>query len=62
MLTDRNKGMADKAEEYMNDGKKVFFMAGAAHMYGDDGIVQLLKDRGYTVERVYKTENLSKAA
>ena len=62
MLTDRNKGMADKAEEYMNDGKKVFFMVGAAHMYGDDGIVQLLKDRGYTVERVSKTENVSKAA
>lgn len=62
MLTDRNKGMADKAEEYMNDGKKVFFMVGAAHMYGDDGIVQLLKDRGYTVERVSKTEKLSKAA
>ncbi len=62
MLTDRNKGMADKAEEYMNDGKKVFFMVGAAHMYGDNGIVQLLTDRGYTVERVSKTENLSKAA
>ena len=31
-------------------------------MYGDDGIVQLLTDRGYTVERVSKTENLSKAA
>ena len=62
MLTDRNKGMADKAEEYMNDGKKVFFMVGAAHMYGDDGIVQLLKDRGYTVERVYKTDNLRQAA
>lgn len=55
MLTDRNKGMADKAEEYMNDGKKVFFMVGAAHMYGDDGIVQLLKDRGYTAERVSPT-------
>lgn len=52
MLTDRNKGMADKAEEYMNDGKKVFFMVGAAHMYGDDGIVQLLTDRGYKVEKM----------
>lgn len=62
MLTDRNKGMADKAEKYMNDGKKVFFMVGAAHMYGDDGIIQLLKDRGYTVERVSKTNNLSQAA
>lgn len=63
MLTDRNAGMADKAEEYMNDGKKVFFMVGAAHMYGNDGIVELLKDRGYTVERVSPTaSNYSKAA
>lgn len=62
MMTDRNKGMADKAEEYMNDGKKVFFMVGTAHMYGDDGIVQLLTDRGYTVERVSPTAELSKAA
>lgn len=52
MLTNRNIGMADKAEEYMNDGKKVFFMVGAAHMYGDDGIVSLLKQRGYTVDKV----------
>lgn len=52
MLTNRNIGMADKAEEYMNDGKKVFFMVGAAHMYGDDGIVSLLQQRGYTVESV----------
>lgn len=52
MLTDRNIGMADKAEQYMNDGKKTFFMVGAAHMYDDDGIVSILKERGYKVERV----------
>ncbi len=52
MLINRNAGMADKAEEYMNDGKKVFFMVGAAHMYGESGIVSLLEKRGCTVERV----------
>lgn len=52
MLTDRNIGMADKAEQYLAEGKNVFFVVGAAHMVGDDGIVQLLKDRGYTVKRV----------
>lgn len=62
MLIDRNSGMADKAEEYMNDGKKVFFMVGTAHMYGDDGLVSLLTDRGYTVERVSPTAEISSMA
>lgn len=52
MLKNRNVGMADKAEQYMKDGKQTFFMVGAAHMYGDDGLVSLLTQRGYKVERV----------
>ncbi len=52
MLTDRNIGMADKAIEYLDDGKNVFFVVGAAHMGGDDGIIKLLQDRGYAVTRI----------
>lgn len=52
MLTDRNKGMVDKAEKYMADGKNVFYVVGAMHMVGDDGIVKLLEAKGYTVKRL----------
>ncbi len=52
LLTDRNKSMADKAEQYMNEKKTVFYVVGAAHMCGDDGIVSLLEKRGYTVKRL----------
>lgn len=52
MLIDRNIGMADKAEEYLQDGKNCFYVVGAAHMIGDDGIVKLLEQRGYTVTLV----------
>jgi uncharacterized protein YbaP (TraB family) len=52
MITNRNIGMADKAEEYMADGKSVFFAVGAAHMIGDGGIVDLLTERGYDVMRI----------
>ena len=52
MLYDRNIGMADKAEEWLTEGKKVFFAVGCAHMLGEGGIVDLLTQRGYTVERV----------
>ena len=52
MLDDRNVGMADKAESYMAQGRTTFFAVGAAHMEGEAGIVALLTERGYTVERV----------
>lgn len=47
---DRNMAMADAATEYLEDGKKVFFIVGVAHMLGEQGIVALLENRGYTVE------------
>lgn len=52
MLDERNINMAKVADEYIKDGKKVFFVVGAAHMCGDTGIPSLLKDMGYTVEKV----------
>ncbi len=52
MLTDRNIGMADYAEEALKSGKEVFICVGAAHIVGDDAVVELLRDRGYTVEIV----------
>ena len=51
LITDRNVGMADKVEEYMQGDKTYFVIAGAAHMIGDDGIPALLRSRGYTVEQ-----------
>lgn len=52
MITDRNKLMADKAEEYIESGKVVFFTVGAGHMGGETGVVQQMEDKGYTVKRI----------
>ncbi len=52
MMTERNINMADVADGYMKDGKCVFFVVGAAHVCGDGGIVELLKEKGYTVNRM----------
>ena len=52
MYTDRNLGMAEKAERFIKGGKSVFFAVGTAHFMGDDGIVKLLSDKGYTVEKI----------
>ncbi len=49
MLTDRNEGMLDKAEDYMEDGNTGFYVVGAAHIVGEGGLAELLEEKGYTV-------------
>lgn len=49
MLTDRNVGMANKAEQYLAEGVTSFMVVGTAHVVGDGGLVELLRDRGYNV-------------
>ena len=52
ILYSRNEGMAEKAEEYLKNGKNYFFMVGAAHFAGDKGVDDILEAKGYKVERV----------
>lgn len=52
ILYSRNGGMAEKAEEFLKNGKNYFFMVGAAHFAGDKGVDDLLEAKGYKVERV----------
>lgn len=52
MLYNRNGGMAEKAEEFLKNGKNYFFMVGAAHFAGDKGVDDILESKGYKVERV----------
>ncbi len=53
LLYDRNVGMADAAEEYIKNGDNIFYMVGFAHFCGDGSVIDLLEERGYTVERIY---------
>lgn len=52
MYTNRNNGMAEKAQGYLESGQTVFFAVGTAHMLGDTGLVKQLTDKGYTVEKI----------
>ncbi len=52
LLTDRNKGMADRATELIKGDKTVFFMVGAAHYSDVDGVDNLLEEMGFTVEKI----------
>lgn len=52
MITSRNLGMADFAEEALQNNEEVFIVVGAAHVVGPDAMADLLAQRGYTVEVV----------
>ena len=50
-LDDRNKKWIERMVERM-DQKSVFFAVGAGHLWGDNGVISLLRKDGYTVEPV----------
>ena len=52
LLDDRNVTMTAKMEEYLKGKDPIFVVVGAAHIVGDKGIAQLLRDKGYKVEQV----------
>ena len=56
MSYDRNDGMLAKAVEYLESGDVVFYAVGLAHLLNNvNGLVDTLRDAGYTVELVTYT-------
>lgn len=49
---DRNKGMAEKAAEFIKEDSSYFFMVGAGHYTGENGVDNLLEKMGFTVEKI----------
>jgi uncharacterized protein len=47
-LVKRNYNMADRAEPFINKGS-TFIAVGAAHLPGEEGIIKLLRKKGYKV-------------
>lgn len=50
-LTNRNKNWISKMSEIMME-KPTFFGVGAAHLAGEEGVIKLLRKKGYKVEAV----------
>jgi uncharacterized protein YbaP (TraB family) len=49
---DRNPALAKGIDTLHGEGKRVFAAVGALHMFGAKGLPKLMRERGYTVERV----------
>jgi uncharacterized protein len=52
LLGDRNRRWIPKIENYLKGGDTVFVVAGAGHFGGSDGVIALLRARGYNVEQL----------
>ncbi len=48
LLTGRNKAWIPKIEAFCKEGQ-IFIAVGAAHLVGDEGVINLLREKGYTL-------------
>jgi len=53
LLTDRNKKWAKVLTRYMEDSGTAFVAVGASHLLGEDSLINMLKEQGYSVSRYY---------
>jgi uncharacterized protein YbaP (TraB family) len=51
LIVDRNHRMAERMEPYLRQGG-AFVAVGALHLPGDQGLIRLLEQRGYSVRVV----------
>jgi uncharacterized protein YbaP (TraB family) len=48
-VTRRNADMAESIDRLLQDGHFYLVAVGSLHFFGDDGLVEQLRRRGYTV-------------
>ena len=52
LVFDRNKNMASKIEGYLKTHEQYCAVVGAAHLVGKNGIIEILKKKGYLIEQL----------
>jgi uncharacterized protein YbaP (TraB family) len=52
LIVDRNRRWLPQIEKMIEQGESTLIAVGAAHLIGKDGVIELLKARGYTVEQM----------
>jgi uncharacterized protein YbaP (TraB family) len=52
LITRRNHNWIPKIENDLRSGDKYFVVVGAGHMGGPDGVLNLLRERGYNIEQL----------
>ena len=52
LLVQRNKNWVPQIENFLTEKKNVLVIVGAAHLPGEDGLLTLLAEKGYELQRV----------
>lgn len=52
LLTKRNKRWISSIERYLVPGTSAYIVVGAAHLLGKDGLLEMLRNRGYRVRQL----------
>ena len=52
MFTERNANWMPQIEQFLQDDKVEFVVVGLGHLVGKDGLLKLLKNKGYKVEQL----------
>lgn len=52
LIDDRNEKMVDKIISFLKRDKKFFVVVGAGHLVGKNGIIQLLKNKGFKLNQI----------
>lgn len=52
ILVQRNQNWIPTIESFINQSEDYLVVVGGAHLVGDDSVIALLEDKGYTVEQV----------
>jgi uncharacterized protein YbaP (TraB family) len=52
LVVERNRKMVSKIEEYLKEKETFFVVVGAGHLVGNQGIIELLKGKGFSLEQL----------
>jgi uncharacterized protein len=52
LLYQRNRNMTLKIEDYLKTGETYFIVIGAGHLVGKKGIIEMLRNKGYSVKQM----------
>jgi uncharacterized protein YbaP (TraB family) len=51
-IYERNRNMASKIEDYLKTKETYLVIVGAGHLVGNQGIIEILKGKGFFVEQL----------
>jgi len=52
VIVERNRRWLPQIEKMIAQGENAMVIVGAAHLVGREGVIELLKQRGYTMEQL----------